>query len=569
MSAANASPDPAEGRAAVSDVTNANTQIARDRASNDEFAVPVCSPTEQAEAHADLQQGSEGARDDVSANDGAGDATALTFAVHTVPNTQGAGLLSDTILTAADAVPVDGHPTEKLGSDAREEVVSEAPEAAELSDADRATVSRLAGLSEWAYERVRRDEARRLGVRNSALDEAVEAERGRNQLNAASDGFDEIEPWPYPVSGSLLLRELSEGVRRFIICNTETADAVALWVTLTWLIDVVDVAPIAMITAPEKRCGKSQLLALIGKLVRRPCPASNITAAALFRSIERWNPTLLIDEADSFLREKEELRGVLNSGHSRDLAFVIRTAGEDHTPTRFSTWGAKAIAGIGKLADTLTDRSIPLRLRRKLRSESVDRLRNGNELFDQLRAKLVRWCQDHADDVRAADPDLPEGLHDRAQDNWRPLLQIADVAGDEWPKRARLAAWSLSGETGQAQGIGIELLSDVREFFDQRGVDRAFTAQLVEALLSDPEKRWATHNNGMAITDRQVSMLLAEYDIHSKQVRIGPESKKGFKREWFLEAFARYLDPARTETAKHTLQYKDLRVSDCSAVDSV
>ena len=70
---------------------------------------------------------------------------------------------------------------------------------------------------------------------------------------------------------------------------------------------------------------------------------------------------MLIDEADSFLRNSDELRGVLNSGHTRDSAFVIRTVGEDHEPRRFSTWGAKAIALIGKLPDTLADRSIEVR----------------------------------------------------------------------------------------------------------------------------------------------------------------------------------------------------------------
>jgi putative DNA primase/helicase len=138
---------------------------------------------------------------------------------------------------------------------------------------------------------------------------------------------------------------------------------------MTWFIDVIQVAPLAVITAPEKRCGKSLLLSLFGQLVARPITASNISPAALFRSIDAWNPTLLIDEADAFMKDNEELRGLLNSGHTRDSAYVIRIVGEKFTPTKFNTWGAKALAGIGHVADTLMDRAVILELRRKLPHE--------------------------------------------------------------------------------------------------------------------------------------------------------------------------------------------------------
>ncbi|KAG0322623.1 hypothetical protein BGZ97_005283 [Linnemannia gamsii] len=158
---------------------------------------------------------------------------------------------------------------------------------------------------------------------------------------------------------------------------------------MTWFMDVINVAPIAVITAPEKRCGKSQLLFLIGKLAKQALTASNITPAALFRAVELWRPTLLIDEADAFMKENEELRGLLNCGHTRESAYVVRTVGEDHMPKLFFVWGAKAIAGIGHLADTLMDRSISLELRRKLPSEQIDKLRYAApDLFDQLQMWL-------------------------------------------------------------------------------------------------------------------------------------------------------------------------------------
>jgi hypothetical protein len=178
--------------------------------------------------------------------------------------------------------------------------------------------------------------------------------------------FEDVEPWPEPVDGARLLDAIFTLAGKHVIADPATLHVAALWIVMTWLMDVVGVAPIANITAPEKGCGKTALLSFIGKLAYRPLQVSNIAPAALFRSIEAWSPTLLIDEVDSFLRDNEEARGILDAGFTQDSAFVVRCVGDDHTPTKFSVWGAKALCGIGKLADTLADRSIPLRMRRKL-----------------------------------------------------------------------------------------------------------------------------------------------------------------------------------------------------------
>lgn len=406
---------------------------------------------------------------------------------------------------------------------------------------DDAVIQRLAALPAVQYDRVRKTEAETLGIRPGTLDRLVS--QARKDVEKTGLDFDDIEPWPHPVNPSELLSEIAGTVRRFIICQPETADAVALWSCMTWFMDVVQIAPLAVITAPEKRCGKSQLLFLLGRLVSRPLTASNISPAALFRSIDAWKPTLLVDEADSFMRENEELRGLLNCGHTRDSAYIVRTVGEDFTPRKFNVWGAKALAGIGHLADTLMDRSILLELRRKLPYEQADRLRYAEPgLFDDLAAKLARFAEDQRDEVRQARPALPESLNDRAQDNWEPLLAIAEVAGGAWPDLARKAALKLSGADNPAQSIGTELLMDIREVFDTKSVTRITTADLITALCADDEKPWATYNRGKPISPRQVSKRLGEHGIQSKDMRFGYEGiRKGYLREWFEEAFSRYL----------------------------
>lgn len=314
---------------------------------------------------------------------------------------------------------------------------------------------------------------------------------------------------------------------------------------MTWFIDDIQVAPLAVITAPEKRCGKSQFISLIGKLVLRPLPASNITTAALFRSIELWKPTILLDEADTFLKGNEDLRGIINAGHSRGSAFVIRVVGKEHIPQKFSVWGAKAIAGIGSLSDTLMDRAINLRMRRKRNDEKVVRLNSiDDDIFQKLTSMLARFSKDYSQLIRKARPRLPNELNDREQDNWEPLFAIADVAGNDWAERARKAALNISkSNQNETTSIGIELLSAIHDVFQNKMIARISTAELIKTLCSDEEQAWLTFNRGQPISPRQLATLLKEYGIQSKGIRIGYGTPKGYEKEQFAEAFARYLLP--------------------------
>ena len=445
-----------------------------------------------------------------------------------------------------------------IGSSSQSEVVST------ISPFD-AVIKRLAALSPLLYDQVRKSEAKALGVQLANLDAAVkDARNGSVNENLP---FIKTEPWPEPVDPSTLLTDIAATIRRFIVCNEEVAHTVALWVAMTWFIDVVNVAPFAIITAPEKRCGKSLLLTLLGKLSARAITASNITPAALFRAIEAWAPTLLIDEADSFMKGNEDMRGILDGGHMRDGAFVIRTVGENFTPTKFSTWGAKALASIGHVADTLMDRAVVLELRRKLPHENVERIRHAEpNQFGELRSKLARFAEDFSEDIRHARPSLPNSLNDRAQDNWEPLLAIAMTASDEWFKKGTSAALKLSDVESASQTIGTELLSDIQKIFKDKNVDRIATADLLSTLCADDERPWQTYSKGFPITPRQLANKLKAYTIHSKTIRIGDVTAKGYEKDNFTEVFSRYI-PSQS-SASVTASQSNL-VEDLPAFPSV
>jgi putative DNA primase/helicase len=405
------------------------------------------------------------------------------------------------------------------------------------------TVKQLAELPPLEYDKVRVAAATSMGVRPTTLDTEVKAaqKQGAKSGNTAST-FDEVELWPTPVDGADLLTAIVATIKRFIICEQHTTVAAALWIVMCWFMDVVQVAPLAVITAPEKACGKTLMLTLIGKLVPRPLQSSNISPAALYRCIDLLKPTLLIDETDACLKNNEELRGLINCGHTRDSAYTVRCVGDDHTPTPFNLWAAKAMAGIGHIADTLMSRAIILELRRKLPTEKVDRIRNADPaLFQELSAKLARFAKDNADRVRLARPVLPQSLGDRAQDNWEPLLCIATVASGDWFKIATAAAIKISGSAEQSLTIGEELLMDIQEVFRSLKINRISTTDLIKHLIADNEKLWAGHNKGSQIKPKQIADILKGYKIHSKTVRVGDGTVKGFEKDQFTEAFSCYI----------------------------
>lgn len=424
--------------------------------------------------------------------------------------------------------------------------IAKLSEHAYKQNAQAEVIAHLAALPSMEYDRVRDEEAKTLGVRVSTLDhEVATARKVLTEELGITAMIPDIEPWTEAVNGTELLDEIYQTIKKFIICQDETARAATLWVVFTWFIDRVQVAPLAIITAPEKRCGKSQLLDLIGRLSRRPLVASNISPSAIFRVIEAHSPTLLIDEADTFLRENEEARGILNSGHTRQSAYVIRVVGDAHEPKQFSTWGAKAISGIGTLPETLMDRAVLLELRRKLATEQVERLRYADkQLFKRLAAMLARYANDAGSAIENMRPSLPDDLNDRAQDNWEPLLAIADHAGGEWPTLARAAAKKLSGTDQESVSLSAELLADIQEVFTG---DRISTSDLLEKLTSDELKPWATYNRGKAMSARQLAKRLAEYGIKSEVMRIGHKTPRGYQRDWFEDAFTRYLTPNATQ----------------------
>jgi hypothetical protein len=409
---------------------------------------------------------------------------------------------------------------------------------------DDELVAELAGLSALAYAKRRKDAAEKIGIGVGELDKIVKEARGESADKSTLARW-EIEPWDEPVATAELLEALRGIYAAHVILPDEHGAAtMALWTLHAWTIEASYVSPFLMFTSPEMRCGKSKALALLFRTGPRTAFASNISPAAIFRYVEGHQPALIIDEADTFARDNEELRGILNSGHTRDTAHVIRCEGDANEPKEFSTWAPKAIAGIGKLAATLMDRSIILSMKRKLPGEPVAKLRaQDTEEFMNLRRKAARWTNDNLDQLKDARPEIPGALNDRAQDNWESILAIADLAAGEWPKIARAAALALSA-AAEANGdtLKAQLLADIKAVFATQNADRVTTKFLIDQLVEDDAKPWGSYGkDGKPITGAGVARLLKDFGIRPTTLKEGKVMAKGYFRTSFREAWERYV----------------------------
>jgi putative DNA primase/helicase len=377
--------------------------------------------------------------------------------------------------------------------------------------------------------------------------------------------FREFLPWPDEIEGDRVATALAATIKRFVRMTDAQADVCALWVLLSWTIDKFSIAPRLCITSPTKGCGKSTLLHLLGQVSYRPLSSGSVTPAALFRAIEKFHPTLFLDENEKYLEIGSDFHALLNQGHRRGQ-YVLRTQGDDHELVTFDTFCMVAFARNGRIPDDLEQRSIIVELQRQLRGETAEVLKDGEHL-DNLARMCHRWADDYARDIaEVPKPDMGN-LINRVADNWRPLFVIADVIGEDWPNRIRASCAELT--KSEPDSNDTQLLGDIKVAFEE--TDRLFSETLCEALAAMEGRPWAEYGrSGKPITKNQLAARLRRFKadaecqlpIEPKTLWIGGESQRGYERHQFLEAWNRYL----TES---TPEHPPNRPSGCQTTDEM
>jgi Protein of unknown function (DUF3631) len=361
---------------------------------------------------------------------------------------------------------------------------------------------------------------------------------------------------------------------------------VTLWQAHTHAVDAANVTPYLHVRSAEPESGKTRLLEVVGELVREPIATVNMSDAALFRAIDEKRPTLLFDEVDAVFgpkaRDREDLRSLLNAGYRRGMVAYRMGGANARVLESFATFCPKALAGIGGLPPTLASRCVRVELKRRRLSERVEDLYldDVEEEADGLRLWLESWADQAVGTLRLTRPIRIDGLRDRTNEVWRPLLAIAELAGDEWPDRARGAAAELvEGSNDTEASLGLLLLGDVRTVFAERDVERIATSDLLAALALFDESPWSEwwldEQTGAPRrgAPRRLAQLLHPYGIRSKDVRIDEGSKKRYKREDFADAWERFLS-ARVEArqarqGRQTALHEDANVADVADVADI
>jgi hypothetical protein len=345
-----------------------------------------------------------------------------------------------------------------------------------------------------------------------------------------------------------LLDEVRRFVERFVRLEECEAVAVSLWVAHTHALAAADVTPYLSITSPEKGSGKTRLLEVLQLIVAKPWFTGRVTPAVLVRKVADQQPTLLLDEVDAAFAGdptySEHLRGVLNTGFKRGGCASVCVGPPSNLRFQdLATFCPKAIAGIGRLPDTVADRSIPVRLRRRAKHEPIDRFRERTAKQDSLplRKRLERWASSSAPrTLSGVEPALPEGISDRQEDVWEPLLAIAESAGPPWQAAGMEACRLLCATVRELEpSPTIQLLEDIRRVFRATDCDRVKSAQLARALSCLEESSWGdlAEEGG----PRLLAKRLRAFAITPIAIRFADGVHKGYYRRDFIDVWNRYL----------------------------
>ena len=411
-------------------------------------------------------------------------------------------------------------------------------------------LSLIPALNELEYEQNRKQIAEAAGVRPAALDrlrKQAAKDENSNKLQGRALRLPEPVPAPEPQDGTKLLDDVAKQVRRFVVADQVSIDAITLWIVFAHIAQKAPCCPNLVFSSAVKACGKSTALDVVSRLVPKPLSVSNISVAALFRTVEMLSPTLLIDEADSIFRQNDDLRTLTNAGFTKTAAQVARTVGEDNEPRLFTVYVPKTIALIGTLPDTIESRSVIIRMRRRLPDEQIERLRSDKDQgFQPILARIARWATDNAERVLAQEPEIDPSLSDRQADVWRELLRIADFAGGEWPQRARIAALELCAKQSDEGDLSVRLLSDIQKIFAEQPERTKWPSQaLVDELNAMDEAPWKEINHGRELTSNRLARMLARFEIRPETRKERNKSFKGYLTKPFDDAFSRYLQNNR------------------------
>jgi hypothetical protein len=354
--------------------------------------------------------------------------------------------------------------------------------------------------------------------------------------------IEEVKAKPVPkktgVNGNTLVRLLVALVLSCCSMSEGAALLVVLYVFFTYLTDKVQYAPLLGFCAPAKRCGKTTGLFLVAGLVKDPFYIKNVTKSALEITTNE-SKTPLLDELDQFIKNHPDLVGLINGG-VEDAAGSAHTGKQGQVVFR-KTYGAKLYAMIGRPPETVFDRSIIISMKRKSPKEIKDKFESKKKTCLHLRREVKQWCEANSDAFEAMLVAPLDVSNDRARDNYEPLLRIAACISDTIEKEARAASAANVLLQQATDDSGEQLIGDIKRIFDDAPDLKAISsADLAAKLRSSEGGVWSASNGNKAISPTRMAQMLELFEVSPKRNWIAGKQVRGYSRESFEDAFARY-----------------------------
>lgn len=233
----------------------------------------------------------------------------------------------------------------------------------------------------------------------------------------------------YGATGELVGR-VREFIHRYLDISPFFERAATYYVLLTWVYDRFNELPYLRALG-DYGSGKSRLLKVIGSACYKPMFTGGATTTSpIFRIIDMFNGTLILDEADfRFSDTTSEIIKILNSGYQKGIP-VLRSEGKGTFEVKsYNVFCPKIVATRRHFGDqALESRFLIEEMDKKQLRDDIPI--NLPDSFDVealgLRNQLLSWRFKNYKNVHLRNDDIDRSLEPRLNQIVTPLLAIID-----------------------------------------------------------------------------------------------------------------------------------------------
>ena len=377
-----------------------------------------------------------------------------------------------------------------------------------------------------------------------------------------------------PPDADILLSTVRDFIQGYVSLSKAQATICAAWVLHTWTIKAFSKTPYLLIESPEAGCGKSTMLKTLRAISFNPLPCVSYTPAALIRAIDaecrlKKDCSAFLDEIDNKFKPGAEgvggLTEAFNYGFERgNKVGICDASGKTVKMLNLDTFSIKVLAGISgnSLPGPTRSRCLPIKMNRMPEGETLNFDSDNHYEFESrcaaLSEKLKAWATPETIDRLRELVLRPKIRANREGDLERPLLAIADDAGEIWPQEVRSALDEVLAIKAEDRELTLHerMLADTRSILEGlTGHDSSkhgivfLSRDIVDALNALDDAPWINRNRGEGINADGVAWLLKPYGIRPMTIRLGDKTPKAYRRADFESAWTKYLSQNTHATA--------------------